>query len=74
MRKRPGTFTVEELQALEPDEPREIVALQHHIKQLRTETGYLRAALSLASDRESLVDEDAKDKFKAQHLGSDSAA
>jgi SAM-dependent methyltransferase len=74
MRKRPGTFTVEELQALEPDEPREIVALQHHIKQLRTETGYLRAALSLASDRESLIDENAEGEFDPKHLGSDSAA
>lgn len=45
MRKKPVTMTIDELKALEPDEPREITALQHNIEQLRDDTLRLREAL-----------------------------
>ncbi len=43
MRKKPVELTIEDLQRIEPDEPREITAMQHHIRQLRDETIRLRA-------------------------------
>lgn len=43
MRKKPVRLTAEELERLEPDEPREIAALQHHVEQLRDETLRIRA-------------------------------
>jgi SAM-dependent methyltransferase len=43
LRKKPGTVTAEELTRLQPDEPREIAALQHNIEQLRDDTLRLRA-------------------------------
>jgi len=43
MRRRPVRLTVEDLTRIEPDEPREIAALQHHARQLRDETLRLRA-------------------------------
>ena len=46
MRKRPVTLTVEDLTRLEPDEPREIAALQHNNEQLRDDTLRLRAAMA----------------------------
>jgi SAM-dependent methyltransferase len=43
LRKKPGTITIEELTRLEPDEPREIAALQYNVEQLRDDTLRLRA-------------------------------
>ena len=43
-RKKPVQLTVEDLTALEPDEPREITALQHHVEQLSEEVRNLRLA------------------------------
>jgi SAM-dependent methyltransferase len=43
-RKKPAQLTVEELRAVEPGEPREITALEHHAEQLAAETIELRAA------------------------------
>ncbi len=43
-RKRPVQVTEEDLTRLEPDEPREIQALQHHAKQLASESEQLRVA------------------------------
>ena len=42
-RKKPVQLTVEDLKAIEPDEPREITALEHHAQQLADETIRLRA-------------------------------
>jgi SAM-dependent methyltransferase len=42
LRKKPVTITIEELTRLEPDEPREIAALQYNIEQLRDDTLRLR--------------------------------
>jgi SAM-dependent methyltransferase len=42
LRKKPGKITIEELERLEPDEPREIAALQYNIEQLRDDTLRLR--------------------------------
>jgi SAM-dependent methyltransferase len=42
LRKKPVAITVEELTRLEPDEPREIAALQHNVEQLRDDTLRLR--------------------------------
>lgn len=46
MRKKPVRLTVADLKALEPDEPREILALQHNIEQLRDDTLRLRSAIA----------------------------
>jgi SAM-dependent methyltransferase len=46
VRKKPVELTVDDLRALEPDEPREMTALQHHAEQLRDETIRLRADIS----------------------------
>lgn len=43
MRKKPVELTAEDLHRVEPGEPREITAMQHHIRQLRDETVHLRA-------------------------------
>ena len=43
-RKKPVTLSVEDLVALEPDEPREIAALQHHVEQLTRENEGLRTS------------------------------
>ena len=43
MRKRPGTFSVDDLEALEPFEDRERVALHHMIDGLQRENSKLRA-------------------------------
>jgi hypothetical protein len=37
MRKRPGSFTVEELERPEADEPRELLALRGNVLSLRRE-------------------------------------
>jgi SAM-dependent methyltransferase len=42
LRKKPGKVTVAELERLEPDEPREIAALQYNNEQLRDDTLLLR--------------------------------
>jgi SAM-dependent methyltransferase len=47
MRKRPGTFTVEELERWEPDEQREVAALRHNVTSLRGEGEELRAAIRI---------------------------
>ena len=44
MRSKPVELTSEDLERLEPDEPREIMALRHHARQLRDETLQLRQA------------------------------
>jgi SAM-dependent methyltransferase len=46
-RKKPVTLTVEDLVRLEPDEPREVEALRHHVEQLADETTRLRHAHDL---------------------------
>ena len=46
LRKKPVHLTVEDLTRLEPGEPREISALQHHAEQLRRETVQLRARIA----------------------------
>lgn len=43
-RKRPVQLTVDDLTELEPNEPREILALRHHVEQLTSEAKELRAA------------------------------
>jgi SAM-dependent methyltransferase len=42
LRKKPGRVTVAELERIEPDEPREIAALQYNVEQLRDDTLRLR--------------------------------
>ena len=42
MRKRSGSYTTEDLEALEPDEPRERLALAHRIEVLQCEVNTLR--------------------------------
>ncbi|HZO05200.1 MAG TPA: class I SAM-dependent methyltransferase [Solirubrobacterales bacterium] len=51
MRKKPVSLTVEDLKALEPDEPREILAIQHNVEQLRDDTLRLREALAQQEQR-----------------------
>lgn len=51
LRKKPVQITIEELKALEPDEPREILALQHNVEQLRDDTIRLREAHADAERR-----------------------
>jgi len=46
MRKKPVQVTAEDLQRLEPGEPREISALQHQVEQLRDETLKSQASAS----------------------------
>ncbi|HSS32007.1 MAG TPA: methyltransferase domain-containing protein [Solirubrobacterales bacterium] len=48
MRKKPGVLSEEDLTRLEPDEPREILALQHQIEQQREETLEIRRLLAEA--------------------------
>ena len=43
MRKRPGTFSVADLEALDPSEPREAIALQHNLDAALEEIRTLRA-------------------------------
>jgi SAM-dependent methyltransferase len=45
VRKKSVELTDSDLRALEPDEPREITAMQHHIEQLRDETIRLRGEI-----------------------------
>jgi SAM-dependent methyltransferase len=45
LRKRPGMVSIEDINRLEPDEPREIEALRHNVKQLTAETTTLRAII-----------------------------
>jgi SAM-dependent methyltransferase len=45
MRKRDVSLTVEDLERLEPDEPREVLALAHSVKQLQKESIQLNRAL-----------------------------
>lgn len=52
MRKKPGSFDVAGLKALEPDEPREVAALQHLVEQLRDDTLRLREALGAGASSE----------------------
>jgi SAM-dependent methyltransferase len=46
LRKKPVALSVEELTRLEPDEPREVLALQHNLEQLRDDTLRLRADIA----------------------------
>jgi SAM-dependent methyltransferase len=50
-RKKPVELTVEDLKALEPDEPREITALLHHVEQLSQECIDLRVSHQADIDR-----------------------
>lgn len=45
MQKKPGELTEEDLVRLEPDEPREILAIQHQVEQHRDETLRMRRIL-----------------------------
>lgn len=51
LRKRDVAIDAAELSRLEPDEPREIIALQHLVKQLRAETVELRPAVEAQRER-----------------------
>jgi SAM-dependent methyltransferase len=51
LRKKPVAITEEELLRLEPDEPREIAAIQHNVEQLRDDTLRLRAENVQLRDR-----------------------
>ncbi|HEX2266230.1 MAG TPA: class I SAM-dependent methyltransferase, partial [Solirubrobacterales bacterium] len=50
-RKKPVELTVEDLTRLEPDEPREIEALRHHVEQLADEVTRLRSAHEIQADQ-----------------------
>jgi len=50
-RKRPATLTVAKLTELEPDEPREVNALRHHVEQIADETKRLRIAHDIQADQ-----------------------
>jgi hypothetical protein len=61
MRKKPGRLREEDLTRLEPDEPREILALQHLVEQYRDETAHFRQLLdeqSQAAYAEQLAAQD----------------
>ncbi len=45
MRKRPGSFSEEDLTRVEPGEPRELTALQHNVAQLQGEILRLRSVM-----------------------------
>jgi SAM-dependent methyltransferase len=45
-RKQSVMLTVDQLKELEPSEPREITALQHHVRQLQAETMHLGSGLN----------------------------
>lgn len=51
LRKKDVVLSEEGLRALEPDEPREIIALQHQVEQLRDETLRLRPAMEAQQDQ-----------------------
>ncbi len=55
MRKKPVSLTVADLKALEPDEPREVAALQHNVEQLRDETLRLREALAVSESNAAMA-------------------
>ncbi len=59
-RKKPVSLTVEDLTRLEPDEPREILALRHHVEQLADETERLRATHDAQASRLEEMSELAK--------------
>ncbi len=51
LRRRSVHLTVGDLERLDPDEPREVSALQHHVRQLTNETLQLRQATQYLEDR-----------------------
>jgi SAM-dependent methyltransferase len=55
MRKRPAQITIEELERIEPDEPREFVALRHNIMSLRHEVERMGPATFAASKLDSIL-------------------
>jgi SAM-dependent methyltransferase len=61
-RKKPGALTVEELLALEPDEPREIAAMQHHAEQLRDETLRLRGRIKEVEGERAPLEEEIRSR------------
>ncbi|MBS1675746.1 MAG: methyltransferase domain-containing protein [Actinobacteria bacterium] len=63
LRKKSGTITVEELERLEPDEPREIAALQYNVEQLRDDTLRLRED----NARVRAVMDDQREQITAAH-------
>jgi SAM-dependent methyltransferase len=52
-RKKPGRISVSDLVELEPDEPREIDALRHHVEQLADESNRLRIELNDLKPKEA---------------------
>jgi len=55
-RKKPVQLTVGDLARLEPNEPREILSLKHHAKQLAAETVRLRVAHEAQSHQSARID------------------
>jgi SAM-dependent methyltransferase len=50
LRKRPGSFTTDDLERLDPGEPREIAALRHNLVQTQNEARVLKAAANGAGE------------------------
>jgi SAM-dependent methyltransferase len=63
LRRKPVHLTVEDLERLEPDEPREVSALRHHVQQLRDETLELRRAIEYLEHRLSAT-EDGEERIR----------
>ena len=56
--KRAGEITVEELERIDPSEPREVVALEHNIRQLHYESQKAREAVDwLEGERSALTEQ-----------------
>ena len=62
LQRKPVHVTVQDLERLEPEEPREVSALQHHVQQLRDETLQLRGAVDYLEHRISTT-EDCEEKI-----------
>lgn len=54
LRRRPGSVTAEELERIDPGEPRELAALRHHVRMLHAQSTRLR------SERDALVTAEAR--------------
>jgi SAM-dependent methyltransferase len=66
MRKKPGRLSEEDLTRLEPDEPREILALQHLVEQYRDETAHFRQLLDEQSQAAHLEQLEGQDRQLAE--------
>jgi SAM-dependent methyltransferase len=73
LRKRDVAVDAELLEALEPDEPREITALQHLVEQLRAETVELRPAVEAQQARLEAVEAE-NERLRARVARADEAA